>query len=121
MNMKMLTTGTKTILLSLLTISALGAVSLPAKGDNAVIQESTQESVITGEGNVSGQSSYQRSNVQQRSRGHSEDADVGVVQSNRQYCDQYGASNVCAQSSDQRSDVRSDNSRHNRSRHGRRY
>ncbi|MFB6275674.1 MAG: hypothetical protein ABEI32_05940 [Halothece sp.] len=121
MNIKMLTTGTKTVLLGLLTVSALGAVSLPAKGDNAVIQESTQESVITGEGNVSGQSSYQRSSVEERSRGHSEEADVGVVQSNRQYCDQYGARNVCAQSSDQRSDVRTNNSRHTRPGHGRRY
>ncbi|MFP3422331.1 hypothetical protein R0K19_23455, partial [Bacillus sp. SIMBA_161] len=70
---KTLKLGTKGILLSLLTISAIGVTSLPARGDDAVVQDSYQETLQTGEGNVSVQESRQESrvdrNVEHRGRG----------------------------------------------------
>jgi hypothetical protein len=109
MNTNTFTIGTKRLIVGLLAISALGVVSLPARADDAVIQDSVQETYNTGEGNTSIQNSNQESRIERRSRdeyGNYEDSSSGVVQKNAQYCDQYGADNLCAQNTDQRSNVR---------------
>ena len=101
--------GTKRVILGLLTISALGIVSLPARADDGVIQQSIQESVNTGDGNTSIQNSYQESRINRRSRRGSrnyEEIDTGVVQKNEQVCDQLGVENLCIQNTDQRSRIR---------------
>ena len=101
--------GTKRVILGLLTISALGIVGLPARADEAVIQQSIQESVNTGDGNTSIQNSYQESRINRRSRRGSrnyEEIDTGVVQKNEQVCDQLGGENLCIQNTDQRSRIR---------------
>ncbi|AFZ43025.1 hypothetical protein PCC7418_0810 [Halothece sp. PCC 7418] len=106
MNRKNVARTTKNFLLSLLAFSALGVVSLPAKADDAIIQDSYQETIQTGDGNVSIQESYQESHINRHKNRHQSEVDTGVVQSNRQSCDQYGVSNLCAQTTDQRSNIR---------------
>lgn len=99
--------NTKTLAIGLLTISALGFVSLPARGDQAVIQDSRQESVNTGVGNTSIQDTTQESNIRTRGRsGYYDDDSTGVVQKSDQYCNQYGEDNLCVQDTDQRSNIR---------------
>ena len=101
--------GTKRIILSLLAISTLGFVALPARADDAVIQDSIQESINTGKGNTSIQNSYQESQIYRRNRRggrNLEEIDTGVVQTNDQYCDQAGRNNLCVQNTDQRSRIR---------------
>ena len=102
--------GTKRLIIGLLAISALGVVSLSARaGDDAVIQNSVQETINTGDGNTSIQNSNQESRINRNSRneyGNYDDSDTGVVQSNDQYCDQLGEDNLCVQNTDQRSSVR---------------
>ncbi len=102
------TMGTKRVVLSLLAISNLGLVALPARADNAIIQESLQESINTGKGNTSIQNSYQESQIRRdrRGRGNGEVIDTGVVQRNDQYCDQAGRNNLCVQNSNQHNRIR---------------
>ena len=109
MNTKTVTMGTKRFILGLLAISALGVVGLPVRADDAVIQDSIQRSVNTGDWNTSIQNSYQESRINRRSwRGNRnyDDIDTGVVQRNDQYCDQLGIGNLCVQNTDQRSNIR---------------
>ena len=100
--------GSKKIILGLLAISAFGIVALPARADNAVIQESIQESINTGNGNTSIQNSSQRTSINRRSRrgNRRDEYSSGVVQTNKQMCDQYGDENLCLQNSEQRTRVR---------------
>ncbi len=115
MNTKTFTIVTKRFMIGLLTISALGVISVPTRADDAVIQDSTQETINTGEGNTSIQNSDQRSQIDRRSRdeySNYDDSDAGVVQTNDQYCDQLGEDNLCAQNTDQRSEIRERRSRH---------
>ena len=108
-NISAWTKGTKKIILGLLAISALGLVDLPAKADEAIIQDSIQESINTGKGNTSIQNSYQESRINRQNRRGSrnlEEIDTGVVQTNDQYCDQVGRNNLCVQNTDQRSRIR---------------
>ena len=107
MNTKALTTGTKKIFVGLLAISALGMIASPVSADEAVVQDSIQESVNTGRGNLSIQNSSQESRIYRRGRNRfSDDVDTGVIQRNNQYCDQLGRNNVCDQNTDQRSNIR---------------
>ena len=94
------------IILGLLAISAFGVVALPARADDAVIQESIQESINTGNGNTSIQNSYQESRINRRGRkSQRNQVDAGVVQKNDQFCDQLGDDNVCLQNSEQHSRI----------------
>lgn len=111
MNTQTLAIGTKRIIIGLVTVATLGVISLPVRADDAVIQESVQEAINTGEGNTSVQNSYQDSRIERKSRNRYDDNDTGVVQRNDQYCDQYGENNLCAQNTEQRSNIR-----HNRRR-----
>lgn len=106
--------GTKKVILGLLAISALGLVALPSRADDAVIQESIQQSVNTGNGNTSIQNSFQESRINRRTgKGgrNNQEINTGVVQRNDQFCDQLGEDNVCLQNTDQRSRIRRQRSR----------
>jgi len=102
--------NSKQILLALLTVSSVGILANPAQADNAVIQESIQESVVTGQDNVSVQNSNQsnRQHTEYRDRysrynhGREEASDsTGIVQRSDQYCDQVGEYNTCVQDASQ--------------------
>lgn len=115
MNTKTFAIGTKRLIIGLFAISALGVVSLPTRADDAIIQDSAQETINTGEGNTSIQNSNQESRINRSSRdeyGNYDKSDAGVVQSNDQYCDQLGEDNLCVQNTDQRSNVREHRSRY---------
>ena len=100
--------GTKRVILGLVAISAFGIVASPARADNAVIQESIQESINTGNGNISIQNSSQKSRINHRGRrgNRREQVSSGVVQKSEQYCDQLGDENLCMQNNEQRTRVR---------------
>ncbi len=100
--------GTKRVILGLVAISAFGIVASPVRADNAVIQESIQESINTGNGNTSIQNSSQRTRINRHSRrGNRRDKfSSGVVQTSDQYCNQLGDDNLCMQNNEQRTRVR---------------
>lgn len=112
MNMQILTQG-KRVVFACLAISTIGLVASPAKADDALIQESVQESVVTGSDNVSVQNSNQtnqqyteyrdRSGYHNRyGRGNYGDGgSTGIVQRSNQYCDQVGEYNTCVQDAQQ--------------------
>lgn len=105
----------KTIALAAVAISSLSIVASPVRADEALIQETVQESYTTGEGNVSVQSSSQQNRQIRNSRGYRydrNDNNVGIVQRSQQLCDQYGEANACVQDSRQ-----SNTTRHNRRRY----
>lgn len=106
MNTQTFSIATKRIMIGLVTVATLGVISLPLRADDAVIQESVQEAINTGEDNTSVQNSYQDSRIERKSRNRYNDNDTGVVQRSDQYCDQYGANNLCAQNTEQRSNIR---------------
>ncbi|VEP15370.1 conserved hypothetical protein [Hyella patelloides LEGE 07179] len=108
MNTQTFAIGTKRLIVGLLAISALGAIALPVRADEAIIQESRQESINTGEGNTSVQNSNQESRIRNSRDGYRryDDDSTGVVQTNDQFCDQLGEDNVCAQNTDQRTNIR---------------
>ena len=97
----------KNLILSLLTLTALGVVSLPANADEAVIQDARQTTYQTGENNYSGQSAIQRN---QNSRRGDRDGSTGQVQTSDQLSDQYGVGNTSQQR------VRQDNTSQQRGR-----
>lgn len=103
----------KTIL-AFLAVSTVGLVSLPAQADEALIQETVQESYTTGVGNVSVQSSSQQNRQYTDTRGrhiYRDSNNVGIVQRSQQLCDQFGEANACVQDSQQRN---SNHQRHSR-------
>lgn len=117
MNIQSLTIGTKRFFFGLLTISALGVLVLPARADEAVIQDSVQEAIQTGEGNTTILNSTQESRINRNSRGRysrQEQGSTGVVQRTGQYCDQAGFDNLCVQNSEQRSNIRQNRRGQNR-------
>ena len=90
-------------LFALLAISTVGLTTLPANADEALIQETVQESYTTGEGNVSVQSSRQQNRQHSDNRGrHYDNNNVGIVQRSQQLCDQFGEGNACVQDAEQR-------------------
>ena len=111
MNKQFLTTYGKRAVFALLAISSVGLSIAPAKADDAIIQDSVQESVVTGNDNLSiqnsNQTNQQYSEYRDRGygrRGHNEYGDnssTGVVQRSDQYCDQLGEYNTCVQDAQQ--------------------
>ena len=95
----------KAFALGLLSIAALGVISLPAQADTAVIQEATQDLYIDGWDNDADQVSEQRSSHR------SDDADrsrssIGVVQDAYQGATVYGEDNDAYQENRQINRVR---------------
>lgn len=112
MNRQIFSQNNKRVLFALLAVSSIGLLTAPAKADNAVIQESIQESVVTGNDNVSVQNSNQRNqqSTQYRDRGYGrhdrqnyqdDGSSTGVVQRSDQYCDRLGEYNTCIQDAQQ--------------------
>ena len=117
MNKQILTTNSQRIVFSLLAIASVRLTPISAKADEALIQESYQESYTTGEGNVSVQNSRQTNHQRSEYRGRSsyygdDNKDIGVVQRSQQLCDQYGETNVCVQNGEQRNTSRTYRSRY---------
>ena len=103
------------ITLAAVAISTLSMTASPVKADEALIQETVQESYTTGVGNVSVQTSSQQNRQYRTELGryfYGNQNDVGIVQRSQQLCDQYGEANACVQNSRQ-----SNTSRHRRSRY----
>ncbi|MEL6927691.1 MAG: hypothetical protein AAFO95_03540 [Cyanobacteria bacterium J06600_6] len=126
MNIKTFAHGSKQILLALLTVSGVGILANPAQADNAVIQESIQESVVTGRDNISVQNSNQsnrqyteyRDRYSRYNHGRGEAVEsTGIVQRSDQYCDQVGEYNTCVQDAQQSNQNTSRRARRSRSRY----
>jgi hypothetical protein len=99
MNRQFFANNTNKLVLTFLAISTIGLATSPVKADDALIQESIQESVTTGSDNLSVQSSNQQ-NRQERVYGDrygSDSGNTGIVQRSQQLCDQYGEFNTCIQ------------------------
>lgn len=111
MNTQAFANNSKQIILALLTVSTIGVVANPAQADNALIQESIQESVVTGQDNISvqnsNQSNRQRTEYRDRysrynsGRGSEAGGSTGIVQRSDQFCDQVGEFNSCIQDAQQ--------------------
>ena len=84
----------KSLIIAGLTLATLG-MSLPAHADTATIIGSDQGAIITGDGNVTGQSS--EVNVRNRERGRGDGSSTGTVVNHRQTADVQGHDNVTAQ------------------------
>lgn len=112
MNMQIFSHSKQTVF-ALLAVSTIGLMASPAKADNALIQESVQESVVTGNDNVSVQNSNQRNQQSTEYRDRSsyysrhgrdnygDSGSTGIVQRSDQYCDQVGEYNTCVQDAQQ--------------------
>ncbi|HEY9704439.1 MAG TPA: hypothetical protein V6C58_18465 [Allocoleopsis sp.] len=86
----------KILLVSLLTLTTLGTLTLPGKADQAIIQETTQDTVITGNRNYSEQNSVQINIQRTRQRNNN---NTGTVQRVRQQSDVAGNNNDSVQNS----------------------
>lgn len=112
MNMQIFSNRGGQIFCAAVAVSSMSLMVSPAKADNALIQESVQESVVTGRDNISVQNS-QQSNQQysvyrdRRNYGRSghdsyqDQSSTGIVQRSNQYCDQVGEYNSCIQDAQQ--------------------
>ncbi|MEM8673336.1 MAG: hypothetical protein AAGF83_05615 [Cyanobacteria bacterium P01_G01_bin.67] len=112
MNMQVFSNHSKQILFTVIAVSSMNLAVSPAQADDALIQESVQESVVTGRDNISVQNSNQ-SNQQysvyrdRRKYGHygydnyQDQSSTGIVQRSDQYCDQVGEYNSCVQDAQQ--------------------
>ena len=120
MNKQILTINSQKIVFSLLAIVAVGFTPISAKADDALIQETLQESYTTGVGNVSVQNSHQQnrqySSYRDRYGYFKKDTNnTGIVQRSQQLCDQLGEENVCVQNSEQlNTSVNTRSTRHRR-------
>ena len=110
MNIQTFTGNSRQVFLALLAISTIGMVASPAKADDALIQESVQESVVTGADNVSVQNSSQTNQQYSEYRDrygnynydrYGKQGNTGIVQRSDQYCDQVGEYNTCVQDAQQ--------------------
>lgn len=100
-------------ILTVLAVSTIGLTAIPAQADEALIQETVQESYTTGADNVSVQSSSQQNRQYSNTRGRYRDRNnVGIVQRSQQLCDQLGEGNACIQDAQQRNTSRQRHSRH---------
>lgn len=115
MNKQTLISNSKQVAFAFLAISTIGLITAPAQADDALIQESVQESVVTGNDNLSVQNSHQSNQQYTEYRGrqgydrnYGDDSSTGVVQRSDQYCDQLGEYNTCVQ------DAQQSNSSHTR-------
>lgn len=89
---------------ALLALSTVSLITLPAQADEALIQESFQQSVTTGSDNLSVQNSNQQnrqSSIYRDRHGTGKTESVGIVQRSEQLCDQYGEFNTCVQNAKQ--------------------
>ena len=90
---------------ALLALSTVSLIALPAQADEALIQESFQQSVTTGSDNLSVQNSNQQNRQSSVERGDryktGKTESVGIVQRSEQLCDQYGEFNTCVQNTKQ--------------------
>ena len=89
---------------ALLALSTVSLISLPAQADEALIQETFQQSVTTGNDNISVQNSSQQnrqSSIYRDRHGSGNVESVGIVQRSEQLCDQYGEFNTCVQNAKQ--------------------
>ena len=84
----------KSLIVVGLTLATLG-MSLPAHADTATVIGSDQDALVTGDGNVTGQSSSV--NVRNRERGRGDGSSTGTVVNHRQTADVQGYDNVTAQ------------------------
>ncbi|MCC0177504.1 hypothetical protein I4641_10995 [Waterburya agarophytonicola K14] len=127
MNVQILNSHSKQLVFALLAVSTIGLFSVPAKADDALIQESIQESVVTGSDNVSVQNSNQRNQQYTEYRdnhgrygrdnyNYNDNGSTGIVQRSDQFCDQVGEYNTCVQDAQQ-----SNNSHTRRERRSRSY
>lgn len=110
MNKQIFSQNKKQVVLALLAISTVGIFTSPAKADDALIQESVQESVVTGNDNLSIQNSNQRNQQHTEYRNshgrhgydnYQDDSSTGIVQRSDQYCDRLGEYNTCVQDAQQ--------------------
>ena len=105
MNQQFFVNNTNKVIITLLAVSTIGFATSPVKADDALIQETIQESVTTGSDNLSIQSSSQQnrqSSVYRDRYGYgNDDSDTGIVQRSQQICDQYGEFNTCVQDAQQ--------------------
>ena len=112
MNMQNFSNRSRQILCAAVAVSSMSLLAAPVKADDALIQESVQESVVTGSDNISVQNS-QQSNQQysvyrdRRKYGrhgydnYQDQSSTGIVQRSNQYCDQIGEYNSCIQDAQQ--------------------
>ena len=106
---------TKKAIVAFLAFSTLGLAAIPARADEALIQETVQESYTTGHDNVSVQNSSQQNRQYSSTRGrrvYGNRNDVGIVQRSQQLCDQLGDGNACVQDATQRNTSRQHRSRY---------
>ncbi|ERN41042.1 hypothetical protein KR51_00022990 [Rubidibacter lacunae KORDI 51-2] len=86
----------KKLALGLMTLATVGLTATPALaggGDSGTVQTTTQESIVTGDGNTT----YQRSEQIQQSVRDRSSGDSAVIQDAYQSCDVYGNSSTCVQ------------------------
>jgi hypothetical protein len=120
MNKQIFSQNNKQVVFALLAIATLGLMTSPVKADDAVIQESIQESVITGNDNVSVQNSNQRNRQVTESRDYRsgydnyQESNTGIVQRSDQFCDQLGEYNTCVQDAQQSNSTHTRRLRHSR-------
>ncbi|MEL6441405.1 MAG: hypothetical protein AAFQ80_19395 [Cyanobacteria bacterium J06621_8] len=112
MNMQIFSNRSQKFFLATLAVSSIALGVSPVKADDALIQESVQESIVTGSDNISIQNS-QQSNQQysiyrdRRNSGrygadnYQDQSSTGIVQRSNQYCDQVGEYNSCIQDTQQ--------------------
>ncbi|PSN19096.1 hypothetical protein C7271_09025 [filamentous cyanobacterium CCP5] len=103
----------------ILGLITLGVSALPVKADTAVVQQSTQDLYIEGEGNAAVQDSQQINSI--RTRVESRRGSTGIVQDQYQGATVVGEDNAAIQQSSQvnvieRRGVRNHGNRHNRGR-----
>lgn len=113
MNKQTFSFNGKQIIFAVAAIATLGLTTSPVKADDAVIQESVQKSVITGNDNVSVQSSSQSNRQFTESRPHRSN-NTGIVQRSDQSCDQLGEYNTCVQDAQQSNSNHTRHLRHSR-------
>ncbi len=93
----------KSLLVVGLGIATLG-LSLPAHADTATVVDVNQEAIVTGNGNVTGQS--ERTTVRNRETGPRRGSSTGTVVTKNQTADVAGDGNVTAQ--DSQTDIRNE-------------
>jgi hypothetical protein len=103
--------------LGLLGFAALGAITMPANADTAVVQQGTQDIYIEGEGNAAVQSSQQVNRIL-RERGARVES-TGVVQDSYQGGAVFGEGNATYQESSQINVIRERTRPQNRGNRGR--
>ncbi|MDJ0703338.1 MAG: hypothetical protein QNJ46_08665 [Leptolyngbyaceae cyanobacterium MO_188.B28] len=106
----------QTYTLGLLSLAALGLVSLPAQADTAVVQQSTQDLYIYGEGN-SGTQVSEQINIHQRVNTHGRRSNTGIVQDVYQGATVVGEDNDAYQGNSQINVTEEVNRTHNRRHH----